>query len=90
MDFKIAVVTKLGLIDNTAAESLLPEDYEAVLLEEERFNPSQLLEDELLMALPLVPRHEKLEACGTLALELDRLGQPGDARTSKSAPPNSH
>jgi uncharacterized protein len=89
MDFEVAVVAKLGLIDNAAAESLLPEDYEAVLLEEDRFNPAQLLEDELLMALPLVPRHEKLEECGALARELDRLGQPGDART-KSVPPNSH
>lgn len=90
MDFDIAVEAKLGLVENTGAEALLPEDHEAVLLEEGRFNPAQLLEDELLMALPLVPRHEKPEECGALALELDRLGQPEDARAVKPASSNSH
>lgn len=90
MDIAMAAESKLGLIESAAAEPLLPDDYEAVLLEEKRFNPSQLLEDELLMALPLVPKHDGLEDCGPLALELDRLGQEGDARTAKSAPSNSH
>lgn len=75
MDFEARDESKLGLVETAASEALLPEDFEAVLLEEERFNPAQLLEDELLMALPLVPKHDDPAQCGPLARELDGNSQ---------------
>lgn len=43
------------------------ENMELLVLGEDRLNPSRLIEDELLLSLPLVPRHDSVEACGHLA-----------------------
>lgn len=90
MDFVVANEAKLGLIESDAAESLVPEGHEAVLLEEDRFNPLRLVEDELLMALPLVPKHDEVEECGALARKLERLGQTGSSGKTTPTFPNSH
>jgi uncharacterized metal-binding protein YceD (DUF177 family) len=83
-------MTKLGLVESAASESLLPEAYEPVSLDGERVKLAQFVEDELLITVPLVPKHERLEECGSIARMLDDIGQEGGASTTKSAPPNSH
>jgi len=45
----------------------LPEDYEPFMLEGGRLRPADLIEDELIIALPLAPKHAVEEACGVLA-----------------------
>ena len=45
----------------------VPEGYEPVELERGRLKPAELIEDELIVALPLVPKHARVEDCGSLA-----------------------
>ncbi len=52
----VAVDTRLGLIVEEREEASLPPGYEPLLLEEDgRLDPIAAIEDELLLALPLVP-----------------------------------
>jgi uncharacterized protein len=55
---------EIGLLDTEAMEQHLPGAYEPVLLEGDRLMPAKLVEDELIVALPLVPRHESHAECG--------------------------
>jgi uncharacterized protein len=52
----VTIDQRLGLISDEAQEASLPEDMEAVLIEGHgEVSPAQLIEDELLLAVPLVP-----------------------------------
>jgi uncharacterized metal-binding protein YceD (DUF177 family) len=42
-------------------------------MEEAKLQPIALLEDELIMALPLVPRHADKRECGSLAERVTQL-----------------
>jgi len=52
----------LGVIADIAEETLLPENYEPVLVQHGRLALLDLVEDELLLALPQVPRNPQLDA----------------------------
>ena len=52
----VSVSTRLGLIRQERDEAGLPPDCEPLLVAEDgRLNPADVIEDELLLALPLVP-----------------------------------
>ena len=52
----LSLVQRLGLIRDEADESALPEEYEALLVEADgMLKPAELVEDELILALPVVP-----------------------------------
>ncbi len=54
--YPVAIDQRLGLIRDEAQEAALPEDMEAVLIDGHgEVSPVQLIEDELLLAVPLVP-----------------------------------
>ena len=54
--FPVAMVQRLGLIRDEADESALPEGYEALLLAGDgELRPAELVEDELILAVPVVP-----------------------------------
>ena len=56
------VLQRLGLIRREADEAGLAEGYEALLLPEDRqLHPRELIEDELILALPLVPARLDVE-----------------------------
>jgi len=64
-----------------AAASLpaaVPAGYEPFELEEGRLLPAQLIEDELIVAIPLVARHARIEDCGGLARDLAKLSERSD------------
>jgi DUF177 domain-containing protein len=63
----VHVVQRLGLIRDEAEEAGLPEDYEPLLLSEDGLlRPAELIEDELILAVPVVPLMP-----GTEAMERD-------------------
>lgn len=82
--FPVSVVQRLGLIRDEAEESALPPDYEAMLVPEDgMLRPADLVEDELVLAVPVialapgseameqdwpVPEQEKIEASPFAAL----------------------
>lgn len=51
----VRVDTRLGLIDNEHQEAGLPQGVEPLLLDDGLLRPAAVIEDELLLALPLVP-----------------------------------
>lgn len=58
--FPVSVVQRLGLLrdgdDEEAAEAALPEGYEALLVADDGIvRPAELVEDELILAVPVVP-----------------------------------
>ncbi len=76
--------TLLGVIDDISKEGLLPEGYEAILAEHGKVSFLAMVEDELILALPQVPRNPDLPeldektneytvASESLAAEQERL-----------------
>lgn len=52
----VRLVQRLGLIRDEADEAALPEEYEALLVEADgMLKPAELVEDELILAMPVVP-----------------------------------
>lgn len=55
-EFPVELVQRLGLIRDEADEAALPEGYEPLLVPADgMLQPAQLVEDELILALPTVP-----------------------------------
>ncbi len=44
----------------------VPADFEPIALADDRFQPATFVEDELIVSLPLIPRHVRVEQCGVL------------------------
>lgn len=59
----------LVVADEDATPSVVPTGYEPYELTRGRLNPSELVEDELIVAIPLVPKHARIEDCGGSARE---------------------
>jgi uncharacterized protein len=58
-----------------ASLAAAPAGFEPFELDDGRLQPAQLIEDELIVAVPLVPRHARVEDCGSLARRLAELGE---------------
>jgi uncharacterized protein len=61
------------LADADSVPATVPAAFEPFELEGGRLQPAQLIEDELIVAIPLVPKHARVEDCGSLARELAEL-----------------
>ena len=54
--YPVRIVQRLGLIRDEAGEEALPEGYEALLVGDDgMLRPADLVEDELILAVPVVP-----------------------------------
>jgi uncharacterized protein len=69
----------LVLADAASVPSAVPEGFEPFELEEGRLLPAQLIEDELIVAVPLVAKHARIEDCGGLARTLAKLSERSDS-----------
>ena len=58
MDLPLSVEINLALITDQSQEDKLPEDFESLLVEEGKVSLPDILQDELLLAMPLVPMHD--------------------------------
>ncbi len=79
VDLDVRIVLKLA-VTGTGGEELAPADFEPWQTEQQDVTLGQLLEDELLLALPMVTRHENERQCGELAR---RLGEGEGERTAE-------
>lgn len=61
---------ELMLVEPGASSVSIPEGYEPVELDNGRLMPARLIEDELIVSIPLVPKHARIEDCGSLAGKL--------------------
>lgn len=80
---------ELGLVESASMAARLPEGYEPVVLERERLMPAQLIEDELIVSLPLMPKHARPEDCGGLVSQRSEASTNA-AWTLDCAPPGKH
>lgn len=55
----------VAIVDSEAAAERLPEDYEPLVVDEQRLRLADLVAEEVLLALPLVPRAPDSEPVGT-------------------------
>jgi uncharacterized protein len=55
---------RVAFVDNDVDAATVPEDYEAVTVDAGRLALADFVEDELLLALPLVPMHATPAECG--------------------------
>jgi uncharacterized protein len=76
---RLADRVELALVEEGADEASLPEGFEPVELDEGHLWPAGLIEDELIVAIPLVPKHAKVEDCGSLADDLATLTESSAA-----------
>ncbi len=76
----VNLVQRLGLIRDEEEEASLPEEYEALLVPEDgQLSPLDMIEDELVLAVPVVPLSPDGEA-------VDRDWAPTEEETSKANP----
>jgi uncharacterized protein len=66
----IAERVELLFVDPGEAGAAIPQDYEPIELDDGRLLPARLIEDELIVAIPFVPKHARVEDCGSLARNL--------------------
>jgi uncharacterized protein len=83
VDLDVRIDLKLA-VTGTGGEELAPADFEPWQTDEENVTVGQLLEDELLLALPMVTRHENERQCGELARRL--LGDEGEPPVERDNP----
>ena len=76
---KVAGEVSLAVLDSVAADSQWPAGYEPLELENGRLSPARVIEDELIVSLPLVPKHERIEDCGSLSRVLTQPSERDDA-----------
>ncbi len=64
---RVAGQVDLALTESESMPATVPESYEPVELDRGRLRPAELVEDELIVSIPLVPKHARVEDCGSLA-----------------------
>lgn len=89
MDFSVSSKVQLGIVPTREAAEHLPDNYEPLVRDEETTIVS-LLEDELILALPIVTMH-KIEDCPmgkafSKKMADDRETEQDDASTGRSNP----
>jgi uncharacterized protein len=68
--YELADSVNVVVADSDSLPAIVPEGFESFELEGGRLLPAQLLEDELIVAIPLVPKHARIEDCGSVARQL--------------------
>lgn len=72
--FPVEVDTRIGFIVREEDEAALPSGYEPLLLDQAGLRPADVIEDELILALPLVPVKP-----GTQEMQREWKGDEADA-----------
>lgn len=78
--------SRLAVIETVAEQDRLPDDYEPVLVESGRLALVDLVEDELLLGLPQVPRNPAVAEIGPEAGAADESAAPEDEREPTHRP----
>lgn len=74
MRLAIESTTHVALIATETDEVSAPEEFEPVLAPDGRISPGELVEEELLLALPIVPLHRLPDEC-TVSREAPLVGE---------------
>lgn len=63
MDLAMDIDVRLGLVEGAQEAERLPEPYEPLVMDDHEIALTQVVEDELLLALPIVPMHTDPGEC---------------------------
>jgi uncharacterized protein len=63
LDYPLDVAFRLGLVHGDAQVRRLSDRYEPLMISEEPISLAEVITDEVLLALPIVPMHSGLGAC---------------------------
>ena len=80
----------IALLGTDTPESCAPEGYEPVVVSGDRLQPATLIEDELIISLPLVPKHARKDECGNLARSLESSAPEMSSVSELRPPQRSH
>jgi uncharacterized protein len=58
MELSVSIASQLCVISVAQLEEKLPKGYEPLLAQEGMISPVDLIEEELLLAIPMIPRHD--------------------------------
>jgi uncharacterized protein len=72
---ELAETANVVLADAASLPAAVPAGFEPFELEDGRLQPAELVEDELIVAMPLVPKHGRVEDCGSVARQLAGPGE---------------
>lgn len=72
----------LVVLEDESMAAGAPAGYEPIMLYGGRLQPATVIEDELIVSLPLVPRHARIQQCGGLARSLEPFMADNDSRPS--------
>lgn len=70
VEYEVESRLLLGLVQGLDEAERLPDEYDPLMVENDRFQPADLVEDELILGLPQVPMHTPPDACGDQAARL--------------------
>jgi len=62
LPLRVSSEFRLGLVDSLEAAGRLPEQYEPLLVEGDQLAIADIVQDELLLAIPYCPQHEQCRA----------------------------
>ena len=83
MQVEVVADVNVGLVKNHKQAKALPEEYEPLLLEsDEPISLTGLVEDELILSLPIAPRHESKDTC----INMDEYKAGEEAQEEKKNP----
>ncbi|MCB1735915.1 MAG: DUF177 domain-containing protein [Gammaproteobacteria bacterium] len=88
MSIDIDARVHLGIVIAEAQIDRLPTEYEPLLIGEDLIDPAVLVEDELLLALPLAPRHEPQDCPAWEKVSAGSEGGVTPSGATKSTRPN--
>lgn len=83
--FQVDAAPLLGLVRGGDEAERLPQEYDPLIVEDGRIRPVELVEDELILALPQVPMHAPGEACAKGALRQALVVAPADEPAEEEA-----
>jgi len=73
------------VVGSEADAARVADGLEPVVVAEDRIQLATLVEDELIVSLPMAPRHASIDECGALAQNLDRVLLDQDAERAGPA-----
>ena len=76
---RLAARVEMVVAESDPPPGATPEGFELAELDAGRLQPARLIEDELIVSVPLVPKHERIEDCGSLARALTTSTPGSDA-----------
>ncbi|MEZ5585174.1 MAG: YceD family protein [Candidatus Competibacteraceae bacterium] len=86
LQLPLTLELRLGLVRSTSQANTLPPEYDPLVAPENDIAVSDLIEDELILAVPFAPTHDETQVCQTLNAALADEAQ-SETRLEKTTQP---